>query len=348
MCDCFKGRSAASSDIDKALQKAKKDAQYNIRLLLLGIGGSGKSTVAKQLKIIYNNGFSSQELSDYKAVLQLNTLKSMKTLVQQCKKLNLKIPSDLKDAVDYFEAMNPLTTQLDESIVPNIKKLWNCESIQEAYKKNYNITIPPCTQYCFENVDRMASPDYVPDYQDILQARQRTTGIIETYFKLEKYTFTVVDVGGQRSERRKWIHCFDQVTALLYCVAMDEYDLMSIEDETVNRMHESLKVFEETINESWFKNTSVIVFLNKDDLFRNKIKEVDLNVCFPDYTGGKDYDKARDHIKGVFASKNHSPETKTLYIHVTVAVDTDNIRFVFNAVKDIIFSERLKNSGLMF
>lgn len=36
MCDCFKGRSAASSDIDKGLQKAKKDAQYNIRLLLLG------------------------------------------------------------------------------------------------------------------------------------------------------------------------------------------------------------------------------------------------------------------------------------------------------------------------
>jgi hypothetical protein len=65
----------------------------------LGIGGSGKSTVAKQLKIIYNNGFSSQELSDYKAVLQLNSLKSMKTLVQQCKKLNLKIPKDLKVSV---------------------------------------------------------------------------------------------------------------------------------------------------------------------------------------------------------------------------------------------------------
>jgi hypothetical protein len=48
--------------------------------------------------------------------------------------------------VDYFEAMNPLTTQLDDTIVPMIKKLWNCESILEAYKKNYNITIPPCTQ----------------------------------------------------------------------------------------------------------------------------------------------------------------------------------------------------------
>jgi len=326
----------------------KNQALYQIRLLLLGIGGSGKSTVAKQLRIIYNNGFSSQELADYKSVLQLNCLKSMKTLVQAVKKLNLKMPREVKDFTETFEKMNPLTTALDESLVSPIKKLWNCESIQEAYTQNYNITIPPCAQYCFENVEKMSKSDYIPDYQDILQARQRTTGIIETFFKVDKYNFTLVDVGGQKSERRKWIYCFEGVTALLYCVALDEYDLTVVEEEGVNRLHESVKVFEETVNEQAFMKTSVILFLNKDDLFKEKIKNVDLSVCYPDYTGGKDYDKAREYIKNLFITKNKTPGDKTFYVHTTCAVDTENIRFVFNAVRDMIFSERLKNSGIVF
>lgn len=39
------------------------------------------------------------------------------------------------------------------------------------------------------------------------------------------------DVGGQRSERKKWIHCFEGVTAIIFCVAMSAYDLVLAEDE---------------------------------------------------------------------------------------------------------------------
>lgn len=48
-------------------------------------------------------------------------------------------------------------------------------------------------------------------------------------------------------------------------------------------MHESLTLFGEIINNRWFQNTSIILFLNKKDLFQNKIKKVDLRVCFPEY-----------------------------------------------------------------
>ena len=40
------------------------------------------------------------------------------------------------------------------------------------------------------------------------------------------------DVGGQRSERKKWIHCFEDVTAIIYCVSLNAYDLTLQEDET--------------------------------------------------------------------------------------------------------------------
>lgn len=43
------------------------------------------------------------------------------------------------------------------------------------------------------------------------------------------------DVGGQRSERKKWIHCFEGVTAIIFCVAMSAYDLVLAEDEEMVR-----------------------------------------------------------------------------------------------------------------
>lgn len=74
------------------------------------------------------------------------------------------------------------------------------------------------------------------------------------------------DVGGQRSERKKWIHCFEAVTSIIFCVALSEYDQVLLEESGQNRMAESLVLFESVINSRWFMRTSVILFLNKIDL----------------------------------------------------------------------------------
>ncbi len=88
---------------------------------------------------------------------------------------------------------------------------------------------------------------------------------------LKDLNFRVFDVGGQRSERKKWIHCFEDVTAIIFIVALSEYDQVLVEDETTNRMHESLRLFDSICNNKWFVNTSIILFLNKKDLFEEKI-----------------------------------------------------------------------------
>lgn len=93
------------------------------------------------------------------------------------------------------------------------------------------------------------------------------------------------DVGGQRSERKKWIHCFEGVTAIIFCVALSGYDLVLAEDEEMNRMIESMKLFDSICNSKWFVETSIILFLNKKDLFEEKIIRSPLTICFPEYTG---------------------------------------------------------------
>ena len=126
-------------------------------------------------------------------------------------------------------------------------------------------------------------PEFLPSVSDVLQARVRTTGIEEAQFNLIDFEFRMLDVGGQRSERRKWIHCFDCVTAVLFCSSLSEYDQTLREDDTQNRMKESLLLFDEIRNSPWFRTVPFILFLNKIDLFQEKIKRVSLSVCFDDW-----------------------------------------------------------------
>jgi guanine nucleotide-binding protein G(i) subunit alpha len=139
------------------------------------------------------------------------------------------------------------------------------------------------------------------------------------------------DVGGQRSERKKWIHCFENVTTILFLVAISEYDQLLFEDETVNRMQEALTLFDSICNSRWFIKTSIILFLNKIDRFKEKLPVSPMKNYFPDYEGGDDYASACDYILNRFVSLNQH-ETKQIYTHFTCATDTTQIRFVMAAV----------------
>uniref|UniRef100_A0A672KR23 Guanine nucleotide binding protein (G protein), alpha inhibiting activity polypeptide 2a n=2 Tax=Sinocyclocheilus grahami TaxID=75366 RepID=A0A672KR23_SINGR len=154
------------------------------------------------------------------------------------------------------------------------------------------------------------------------------------------------DVGGQRSERKKWIHCFEGVTAIIFCVAMSAYDLVLAEDEEMNRMHESMKLFDSICNNKWFTETSIILFLNKKDLFEQKITHSPMTICFPEYAGANNYDEAAEYIRTKFEDLNKKKETKEIYPHFTCATDTKNVQFVFDAVTDVIIKNNLKDCGL--
>ena len=82
----------------------------------------------------------------------------------------------------------------------------------------------------FQDISRLFEKNYEPSDQDILRARLRTTGISETTFDLGQLTYKMFDVGGQRSERKKWIHVFDNVQVVLFLAAISGYDQVLVED----------------------------------------------------------------------------------------------------------------------
>mgnify|MGYP002214527980 CR=1 FL=1 len=184
----------------------------------------------------------------------------------------------------------------------------------------------------------------------MLRARIRTTGIVTTDFEIEKRNFQMYDVGGQRSERRKWIHCFDNVTAVMFVASLSEYDQVLFEDSTQNRMTEALDLFGQICNASYFQNSDIILFLNKKDLFEEKICRVELNKCecFKHYKGkANDYSEGCDFIKETFKEKCID-QKKEIFVHITCATNTDNVAFVFAAVKDMLLGDILDKTGAVF
>lgn len=109
--------------------------------------------------------------------------------------------------------------------------MWGDSGVQKAALRGNEFALHDNLVYFFESLDRLFAVNYIPTDQDILRSRLKTTGITETVFDLGTLTYRMFDVGGQRSERKKWIHCFENVTALLFLVAISGYDQCLMEDK---------------------------------------------------------------------------------------------------------------------
>jgi len=100
-----------------------------------------------------------------------------------------------------------------------------------------------------------------------------------------------------------------------------------------NRMQESLVLFESVINSRWFLRTSVILFLNKIDVFKAKLPKTPLENYFPEYSGGPDINKAAKYILWRFTQTNRA--RLSVYPHLTQATDTSNVRTLSRSRRSI-------------
>mmetsp|Transcript_28985 Transcript_28985/g.32198 ORF Transcript_28985/g.32198 Transcript_28985/m.32198 type:complete len:349 (+) Transcript_28985:37-1083(+) len=329
--------------INGLLKREREELPHEVKLLLLGAGESGKSTIAKQMKIIHLNGYTDEEKKQFIVVIHQNILQAINSLLQAAETCEYTVSKKNRKSKETVERCEKLV--VSPELGEHIAKLWSDKAVQKAYARASEFQILDSTEYYFEHLERITQEDYLPTEQDILRSRAKTTGVTETEFEVSKTRLRMVDVGGQRSERKKWIHCFQDVTAVIFCVGTSGYDQCLYEDNRVGRIDESLKLFDEICNSEWFTDISLILFLNKRDLFEKKVKVVDMSCAFPEYRGGLNYAKASAYMRKTFIELNRNPQKKQIYPHFTCATNTDNIKFVFNAVKTIIFRRAVADTG---
>ncbi|KAK2876512.1 hypothetical protein QQF64_004688 [Cirrhinus molitorella] len=342
-----------SKEIDRTLSREKTYVKKLVKILLLGAGESGKSTFLKQMRIIHGQDFDQRAKEEFRATIYSNVIKGIRVLVDAREKLHIpwEDPENQAHAetVMSFDtrssmmAKGTVETKIFLNYLPSIRALWQDSGIQNAYDRRREFQLGESVKYFLDNVDKLGQLDYLPTQKDILLARKPTKGIHEYDFEIKSVPFKMVDVGGQRSERKRWFECFDSVTSILFLVSSSEYDQVLMEDRQTNRLTESLNIFETIVNNRVFANVSIILFLNKTDLLEEKVKNVNIKDYFPEFTGDPhNLQDVQKYLVDCFRNKRREQQQKPLYHHFTTAINTENIRLVFRDVKDTILHDNLK------
>ncbi|XP_026029277.1 guanine nucleotide-binding protein G(q) subunit alpha-like isoform X2 [Astatotilapia calliptera] len=301
------------------------------------------------MRIIHGRGYSDEDKRGFKQLVYQNIFTAMQAMIQAMNALQIpyKYEHNKANATTVNKADVEKVVTLTNPYIDALKSLWSDPGIQECYNRKREYQLSDSAKYYLDDLDRISDTGYLPTQQDVLRVRVPTTGIIEYPFDLEGVVFRMVDVGGQRSERRKWIHCFENVTSIMFLVALSEYDQVLAESSNENRMEESMALFKTIISYKWFEESSIILFLNKIDLLEEKIMYSHLVDYFPEYDGPpQDVDAGKAFILDMFVSLNPD-EKKIIYSHFTCATDTDNVRFVFCVVKDHILQGHLDAYNLV-
>jgi len=337
-----------SKDIERRLRKERFEMSKVYKILLLGTGESGKSTVVKQMRILYGKGFEVEDRKKFTVLVYRNMMLAMRNMLDAAGRMGIDVAKEDRTIQQKAYALQ----ESDPGAVESLRewgdvlgKLWNDNGIQAVYERRNEYQLSDSTGYYYSHLTRILAPDYIPSIDDVLRAREATTGIHEFSFDLDPAIFRMIDVGGQRSERRKWIHCFEGVTSIIFIAASNEYDQKLAEDENSNRMQESLALFAQIVNYPFFNNASMILFLNKTDLLKEKVKKSDIRRQFPEFQGKPDNaDDVLKFIKAMYIER--SKEQDTVYTHFTEATNTNNIEFVFNSVKSTLLKNNMNEFGI--
>ncbi|KAJ3058606.1 hypothetical protein HDU98_005289, partial [Podochytrium sp. JEL0797] len=411
---------ARSKEINRMIQQEKNELDKvrlsTVKLLLLGPGESGKSTVVKQMKLMNGIKFTAQELDFYRTLTTKNVIACAKALVKAMDQL--KIPYGFDPAVDVGAAgfgggggLGRPTAEKEsgcvsrEELVPGeaagVSRKNSGEAsltdgvpspgLPDASASNMNLSavssslrheghsaadlvegvvalggdpVARAAQAAYDlaimkvgqvpqvgvveglgekldregveavsfmnNLDRVTDSNFVPTEADILQCRVQTTSVTETVFKFNNTAmFHVYDVGGQRTHRKKWAPYFQDVNAIIFVIAI---------------MVEALNLFGTICNHPLFKKTSMIVFLNKIDLFKDKIKTNPVSRYFPNCTG-TDYEAGCLYFTTRVQELNKYKEKK-IYTYRTFATDSTQISTILASVNRILMDDQLTGAGL--
>lgn len=322
------------------------------KLLLLGTGETGKTTICKQLRLKLDpkGGLDDEELKQHKVFIICNMVNA---LGKACEHMNEEgITYESEDAADIADSIVSLSerqsylvvnavSDYDEYLYDNICELWSDKSVQRTMRERMSdFDVCDSVLYFLDNLGDLSPPFDTPTVRQVLATCRKTTGIVQTYVSFRDVRLHLVDVGGQRNERKKWSFAYHDVNMVLFVVALSDYYQQLYEDDTVNRMKESLDVFANAVNDPALKHCPFFLIFNKVDSFEYRMRDMmqSLQLCFPEFEGGYDTDAAKNFIEDQFTSLYRKDETSSRKLHIeyVTATDIDNMGLFIERMREVI------------
>ncbi|KAF9476380.1 guanine nucleotide-binding protein alpha-4 subunit [Pholiota conissans] len=237
----------------------------------------------------------------------------------------------------------------------DIIQLWSDPAVKRLLEAN-KIRLEDMGGFFLNSIPRVTALRYVPTDDDILRARLKTLGVSEHRFTLKagnmiSHDWRVYDVGGARSLRAAWAPYFDDLDAIIFLVPISGFNEVLLEDPSVNKLEDSTLLWKHIVSNPLLKNTQIVLFLNKVDLFKAKLQA---GIRFGHYVVSygerpNDYESTSTYIKKKFGHlfRQYSPQQRIFYSHLTSMTDAHSTQQILINVKDMVIREMLQQSSLV-
>jgi GTPase SAR1 family protein len=310
---------------------------HDVKILILGPGDSGKSTILRQLRLVYCGGFDADDRASWKSVVKSNVLADAKSLIRSLERSGRSVAAELANSVELVRALPLSEDALLPEVAEQITAVWNDPIMKVIYQEESLISLSDNAAFFLDNVTRIAQEDYHPTNEDLFKSHVRTTGIGTFNFLIDSVKTQIVEVGGHRSERGRWGRCFQDVTFLMFVVSLSDFDQWLFEDEGTPRTQDSMGLFGSIANSGIFASKQIFLVLNKVDVFKKKLAASPdkFKTAYPGFTGNADNpDEAIDWVRQSFLSKLDSDRAATASVEAIpcCAIEPQSIRDLFQKI----------------
>ena len=243
------------------------------QLLLLGAEDSGKSTLMKSARLIFDSRPTTEKRREFVKHIHKLVIKSMKTLLKWSAAY-LSVPDadrnqGIKSAIlthNDNDPLNPLVTSA-------IAELWvNDKYVKSAYDRRREFFLSDGAAFFFNDIIRISDAKYLPTDQDILRVPVSQTAVEQIEVAIDNQVVKIIECG-QKTEREKWVHLFERVEAVVFVASLADYDKIVDGDFKRNRLVESMALFHWVVNHPAFEYSAIVLVLTKKDLLEEQLKK---------------------------------------------------------------------------
>ncbi|KAF8067667.1 guanine nucleotide binding protein, alpha subunit [Lyophyllum atratum] len=239
----------------------------------------------------------------------------------------------------------------------DISLLWSDPMVKQLLNRQ-KLRLEEMAGFFLDSLERVTARDYLPSDDDVLRARLKTLGVSEHRFTVSADNgaigrdWRIFDVGGHRSlVRAAWVPYFDDMDAIIFLAPISAFDQALAEDIDVNRLEDSVHLWKTIISNKVLKDTSMILFLNKIDLMKDKLNS---GIRFADFVVSygerpNDFENTSQYLRKKFYGvlKEKSPAPRQFYCHLTAVTDTWSTRKILTNVKDVLMRKNLSQAALL-
>eukprot|EP01088_Endostelium_zonatum_P001069 TRINITY_DN11349_c0_g1_i1.p1 TRINITY_DN11349_c0_g1~~TRINITY_DN11349_c0_g1_i1.p1 ORF type:complete len:345 (-),score=57.47 TRINITY_DN11349_c0_g1_i1:151-1185(-) len=278
--------------------------RQNPKLVLFGTKSSGKSTILKQLSILSSSGFGEKEKAHYKKLIEEFMMNTLQLLISKVDRDNL-----CDESLELVEMIEQMSTEedffsFDSDVASGVSQLWNDRIIKEVFYREMKGGSYSNAEYFFNNALDFGNWNYEVNEQDILYVKNPSESIKRSDFEIYRSEVEVITIGQMKSGRDAFspVNYLHSATGLVFVASLSDFDQVSKPNQT-NKMSRSASLFKSILTNKLLPSTVPIILLfNKMDLFKQKLKTVNLQHFFPLYQGGNSRRKAYKFITDLYLS----------------------------------------------